>query len=222
MKTENSVEQEEILEITESAKIKIKELIDSRERQNLAVRVVVNGRLPGGGYQTEFKFVGLDDQQAGDSVQDTGMFKLLFDDLCANSIRGALVDFDESKYSAGFHIDYRQDNFLPPGVEQRRDWTHPLELNVQEIIDNQVNPGVASHDGWVLLLDVDVDEGIAYIEMGGGCQGCGASDITMKMGIEQLITHQVPDIKRVIDRTEHAEGKNPYYAPAGGGDSPFG
>lgn len=216
-----SLENQEILVMSVSAIGKIKELIDGRGRGELAVRVVVSGQLPGGAYQTEFKFITPEDQEEDDVVQDTGSFVLLYTNQDANSLQGARVDFDEQKYSAGFHIEYPiPKSAIPDHIEQKRDWIDPNAIAVQEILDKQVNPGVAVHGGWVLLLDVR--KNTAFIEMGGGCQGCGQADITMKQGIEFMITEKVPAINRVIDRTEHADGTNPYYTPAAAGESPFG
>ena len=84
---------------------------------------------------------------------------------------GATVDFDEQKYSTGFHIEY--ENPLESYLETRRkDWgDDPIANRVQMVVDQQINPGVAGHGGWVVLLDVK-DE-TAFIEMGGGCRGCG-------------------------------------------------
>ncbi|MGH7387102.1 MAG: NifU family protein, partial [Candidatus Methylomirabilales bacterium] len=98
-------------------------------------------------------------------------------------------------------------------------WTDPKAQAVQEAIDTQINPGVASHGGHVALLDVKDD--IAYIALGGGCQGCGMADVTLKQGIEVLLKEAVPEIRQVIDTTDHAAGKNPFYQPSKGGTSPF-
>ena len=49
----------------------------------------------------------------------------------------------------------------------------------------------------------------------GGCQGCGMADVTLKQGIEVMIKEAIPEIEEVIDVTDHANGRNPYYqAPA--------
>jgi Fe-S cluster biogenesis protein NfuA len=78
---------------------------------------------------------------------------------------------------------------------------------------------VGSHGGWVSLLDVRDD--VVYIQLGGGCQGCGMADVTLKQGIEVRIREVVPSIKDVVDSTDHAGGTNPYYRPAKGGASPY-
>ena len=90
---------------------------------------------------------------------------------------------------------------LPPDEVRRR---------VQQVLDDMINPGVASHGGFVELLDVQDDS--IFIRMGGGCQGCGAADMTLKQGVERLIRENVPQVREVLDQTDHASGRNPYYA----------
>jgi NFU1 iron-sulfur cluster scaffold homolog, mitochondrial len=93
--------------------------------------------------------------------------------------------------------------------------TMPVEIikqKVQEVLDRQINPSVASHGGFVDLINIENNN--VYIRMGGGCQGCGAADMTLKMGIERMIREAIPSIGAVLDVTDHAGGSNPYYAPS--------
>jgi Fe-S cluster biogenesis protein NfuA len=85
---------------------------------------------------------------------------------------------------------------------------------VQELIDSAINPAVAGHGGYIELLDVK--DSTVYLRMGGGCQGCGAADVTLKAGIERMIFEEVPEVTEVLDVTDHASGTNPYYAPSKG------
>ena len=78
-----------------------------------------------------------------------------------------------------------------------------------------MNPGVQTHGGHVTLLEVK--EGIAYVELGGGCQGCGMVDVTLKHGIERMLKEQIPEIESVYDTTDHASGQNPYFTQGKGG-----
>jgi len=87
-----------------------------------------------------------------------------------------------------------------------------VRMRVQQVLDEMINPGVASHGGFVELLDVQDDN--VFIRMGGGRQGSGAADITLKMGIERLIREQVPQVREILDTTDHHSGTNPYYAPS--------
>jgi Fe/S biogenesis protein NfuA len=90
-------------------------------------------------------------------------------------------------------------------------WDNPLEERVQILFDEYVNPGIAAHGGVVTLLGVEEDR--AYIEMGGGCAGCGMANVTLKQGIEVAVKEHVPEIVEVVDTTDHASGTNPYYQP---------
>jgi len=106
-------------------------------------------------------------------------------------------------------------NFLNPPPEIAEGDRLPPEhvrTRVQQVLDEMINPGVASHGGFVELLDVQDDN--IFIRMGGGCQGCGAADVTLKMGIERLIREQVPQVREILDTTDHGSGTNPYYAPS--------
>lgn len=86
-----------------------------------------------------------------------------------------------------------------------------IRVRVQDVIDSKINPGVASHGGNVQLLDVK--ENIVYLKLGGGCQGCGMVDVTLKQGIQKILKAAVPEIQDVVDTTDHKSGNNPYYQP---------
>jgi Fe-S cluster biogenesis protein NfuA len=93
---------------------------------------------------------------------------------------------------------------LPPESEIRK--------RIQQLLDTEINPAVGMHGGWVELIDVKKNS--VYIRMGGGCQGCGAADVTLKMGIEKSIRGLVPQVGEILDTTDHAAGRNPYYQPS--------
>lgn len=196
-----------MLTITDAAKKKVLALLEGEEQKDLALRVAIRGRGPGG-FRYELQFVGAGERGAEDTVVNAGGFDVLVDPDSAPNLKGATVDFLDGVTESGFKID--NPNPL---------WTDPKAQAVQEVIDTQINPGVASHGGHVALLDVKDD--IAYIALGGGCQGCGMADVTLKQGIEVLLKEAVPEIHQVIDTTDHAAGKNPFYQPSKGGTSPF-
>ena len=84
---------------------------------------------------------------------------------------------------------------------------------IQYLLAHKINPGVAAHAGFVELIDVKDNN--VYIRLGGGCQGCGAADFTLRQGIEAIIRKEVPEVLQVVDVTDHdAAGTNPYYRPA--------
>ena len=90
---------------------------------------------------------------------------------------------------------------------------------VDQLIRNDVNPSIASHGGVITLHSVK--DGKAYVTMGGGCQGCSMSSVTLKQGVESYIVAKVDEVNEIVDITNHSEGENPYYSDqlpqAGGG-----
>jgi Fe-S cluster biogenesis protein NfuA len=87
-----------------------------------------------------------------------------------------------------------------------------LRAQIQQVLDTDINPSVASHGGVIKLIDVKDNQ--VYIQMGGGCQGCGQADVTLKFGIENAIRAAVPGVGAILDVTDHASGRNPYYTPS--------
>lgn len=90
--------------------------------------------------------------------------------------------------------------------------TNDPKTKIQELIDYQINPAVAGHGGFIELLEFK--DGTVYLKMGGGCQGCGMANVTLKQGIERMLREEIPEILRVVDTTDHAGGTNPYYQPS--------
>ncbi|MFQ5798534.1 MAG: NifU family protein [Bacteroidota bacterium] len=86
-----------------------------------------------------------------------------------------------------------------------------IKEKVQQLFETQINPAVAQHGGYVEL--VDVKGNVVYLQLGGGCQGCGMADVTLKQGIEHAIRESVPEAGDILDVTDHAGGRNPYYSP---------
>ena len=87
-----------------------------------------------------------------------------------------------------------------------------LKWAIRDLLEREINPAVASHGGYVELIDVRKNN--VYLRLGGGCQGCGAADVTLKQGIEKAIRELAPLVGEILDTTDHAAGRNPYYAPA--------
>ena len=89
-----------------------------------------------------------------------------------------------------------------------------LKWAIGDLLEREINPAVAQHGGWVELIDVRRNN--VYLRLGGGCQGCGAADVTLKQGIEKAIRGLAPSVGEILDTTDHAAGRNPFYAPAKG------
>lgn len=80
---------------------------------------------------------------------------------------------------------------------------------VMQVLQYQINPSIASHGGSAELVGVEDD--VAYLRLGGGCQGCSMASVTLTQGIKVAITEAVPEISEVVDVTDHASGTNPYF-----------
>ncbi|MEC8022795.1 MAG: NifU family protein, partial [Myxococcota bacterium] len=84
-----------------------------------------------------------------------------------------------------------------------------LVEQLQHVIDTEVNPGVAAHDGHVTLEQVRGNA--VHVRMGGGCQGCSAAALTLKFGIFTSFRNAVPQLGAIYDETDHAAGLNPFH-----------
>ena len=187
-----------MLTITEKAQEMLGEFADSAdEGVELILRVEIVGRGPKG-FQYDLQFVGREDSKEDDIVLDIDGMSVLVAARSAQYLEGTTLDYKETLMGGGFSFD--NPNPL---------WVDELSKAVAEIIASEVNPVVASHGGHVDL--VGVDEGKAIIAFGGGCQGCGMVDVTLKQGVEVMIKDNVPGISEVIDATDHAAGTNPFY-----------
>ncbi len=87
-----------------------------------------------------------------------------------------------------------------------------LYNRVAQLFEEQVNPMVARHGGRVDLIDVQ--DAVVMLRLGGGCQGCGMADVTLRQGIEAMLQQAVPEVKGIVDITDHGAGANPYFAAA--------
>ena len=191
-----------MLTFTETAMAKVKEAMAAEGKEGVALRVTIDGRGPSG-TQYGLAVIGPDEVQEEDQVVDLGTFKVHMDPKTAPRLENASVDFVENLDEAGFKVE---------NADEAVQWDDPKAQKVQQLLDDKINPGVASHGGWVELLDIKGDT--VYLRLGGGCQGCGMVDVTLKQGIEVIIKEELPDITRVIDQTDHAGGNNPYYQPS--------
>jgi len=84
---------------------------------------------------------------------------------------------------------------------------------------SQINPSIAIHGRHVTLLDVQ--DNVAYVNLGGGCQGCGLAIVTLRQGVEKMIMEVVPSIEGLVDTTDHTLSVNPYFQRQASGESPL-
>lgn len=189
--------------VTEAARKKVLAILESEGRKGQGLRITA---VPGGFAPPQYSLNFVEGEgDPGDVIHEANGLRIFMDPESAAFVEGGSLDYLETLTGAGFKVDSPK-AAAPPSP------TGPQAEKVQDIIENVINPGVAQHGGWVSL--VDVRDNIVYLRLGGGCQGCGMVDVTLKQGIEVLIKEKMPEITAVYDTTDHAGGKNPYYQPA--------
>jgi Fe/S biogenesis protein NfuA len=128
-------------------------------------------------------------------------------------VRGATIDWLDDPFGGG---GLRVDNPNTPSPTMRvpapGDLSGDVAQRVIQVLDLQVNPSIAAHGGHAEL--VAVEDGTAYLRLGGGCQGCAMATVTLSQGIEAAIMEAVPEITSVVDVTDHQSGTNPYFESA--------
>ncbi|MCH2357917.1 MAG: iron-sulfur cluster assembly accessory protein [Candidatus Poseidoniales archaeon] len=187
-----------MLSITENARSKLDEFAEQAEETELAVKVAITGRGPKG-FQYDLQLVPPSEAAEGDVVTEVDGLTVIIAEKSAAYLDGATLDFVETLMGPG-GFQFENPNPL---------WLDPLAQRVADVLDEEVNPAVASHGGNVTLIDVV--EGEAIVEFGGGCQGCSAVDVTLKHGVETMLMEKIPEIVAVVDITDHAAGTNPFY-----------
>jgi Fe/S biogenesis protein NfuA len=166
------------------------------------VRIVMHGSP----FAPQYDFALVDESPTtGDRVVDFQGFKVLLDETSAARMEGATVDWVDGDQGAGFSVANPNARKLGEGAA-----TGELADRVRHILDTRVNPAVAAHGGNISLVDVDGSD--IYLELGGGCQGCGMARVTLRQGVERMLREEIPDLGQVLDVTDHAAGANPYYA----------
>jgi len=201
MKMEKSV-----LTITDEATQKIRSIL---EGQGDGVRTIRVSAPAPGKYAMNLEPEGK--PQLEDSVLPYEGFEVFVDSNSLKYVEGASLTWVDTYGGGGFQ-------FSAPVVQKPARKEAPegpegeIWRQIQEILENKINPQVASHGGYIDLIEYK--DGVAYVEMGGGCQGCAMSKMTLKQGVEQALKMEIPEVQEVLDVTDHAEGRNPYYSGA--------
>ena len=188
---------EAIIRVSEAAASEIQRLLEAKGLDDSAIRIEVRD-LAARTYS--LRFVPRAERSDDDVLLESRGVALLLDSTSASRVAGASLDFIEELNSSGFRLE-----------NPNRPALTGLAADVQEAIDRHVNPMVAQHGGQVLLIDVE--DGRVRLEFGGGCQGCGMVDVTLKQGVETMLKEAVPEITEIVDATDHGAGDNPYYRP---------
>jgi Fe-S cluster biogenesis protein NfuA len=98
---------------------------------------------------------------------------------------------------------------IDPEIAQKTPSEEEIKSRIEKLFEEQINPAIASHGGFVELAYVEGTT--VYLRLGGGCQGCASANATLRQGIEQAIRQEIPEVTGVVDVTDHAAGMNPYY-----------
>ena len=192
-----------MLTISEAAQAKIVELITNSDNAVKGLRIGAEAVSP---LKVDYRmaFLGEEQEAADDTVVTFDGFDVYVGADSVEYVTEASVDYVDGLMGSGFKI--------VSGRSLGGELSGPVAEKVQQVIDQRINPAVASHGGFVSLIDVK--DNVVYVELGGGCQGCGMADVTLKQGIEVAIKEAVPEITEILDVTEHADGNNPYYQPS--------
>jgi len=190
-----------VIHFTGAALKKLREVVASQDRPVAGLRLEIVGRM-GGEFQHVLSLAPVGAERPGDVVVETDGLRLLLDSRTAPYVNGIEIHY-EFQGSDVSGLRYTTTNPL---------WLDEREIQIQDIFDNHINPAIESHGGWVTLLGVEGTT--AFVELGGGCQGCGLADVTLKQGIEATILREVEGIERVVDQTDHDAGQNPYHKPS--------
>ena len=192
-----------MITVTDAAREEIVKLMEKQEQPVKGVRIKAEALSP---LQANFRlrFVTEDQEEPTDIITEYDGFNIYVAPDSQSYVEEVSVDFVESLAGRGFKIE--NPNKVPAHLKGT------VAEKVQAIIDEKINPQIASHGGHLSLLDVK--ESTAYVQFGGGCQGCGMADVTLKQGVEVLIKETCPEIEEILDVTDHADGKNPYFQGA--------
>ena len=170
-------------------------------------------------YDMALEQVGAAGHTSQDTIVDAGGFSVVVDAASLPEVNGATVDFVDDPLRPGFRVDPPQPEVPSGAIGAGLDRNNPLAAQVRFILDQHINPGIASHGGHAELVGIQDD--VVYLALGGGCQGCAMASVTLKQGIEQVIRQMLPQVRAVVDATDHARGTNPFYTSAKGAESPF-
>ena len=192
-----------MVSITDSAQEYLAELLKKQDVEGIAVRIfILDAGTPRA--ETCISFCRPGEEKADDEVKQYEAFKAFMDQHSIPFLEDAVVDFQ--KDSMGGQLTIKAPNSRMPKLSE----DSPLEDRVNYVLFNEVNPGLAAHGGHVTLEEI-FEKSIAVLRFGGGCQGCGMVDVTLKDGVEKSLLSQIPQLTEVRDVTDHSVKENAYY-----------
>jgi len=206
-----------VLTITPEARATVLEVLaNEAESDTLALWLEVSGEAAGA-YAYDMYFQAIADAGDGDVVQPDGELPVVIPSSSVGRLQGASLDFVTDPSGEGGLVVVNPNTPPAPTLAglasvPEVDLSDPFAARVVSVLEEQVNPSIASHGGRADL--VAVEERSVYLRLSGGCQGCGMAKATLSQGIEVILREAIPEIADVVDVTDHADGTNPYYQPA--------
>ncbi|WP_373092219.1 Fe-S biogenesis protein NfuA [Zhongshania sp.] len=190
------------LTITESAQNYLAELL-AKQDDVIGVRVFIT--QPGTPKaETCIAYCRDGDLNDADIIRDYPKFKAYFDGRSVPFLDDGFIDYSSDRM--GGQLTIKAPNARLPRVSE----DSPLEDQINYVLYNEVNPSLAAHGGEVSLLEITEDK-LAVLKFGGGCQGCGMVDVTLKEGVEKTLLEKVPGLSGVKDSTDHTNTDNAYF-----------
>lgn len=189
--------------ITESAQDYLAELLKKQDSEGIGIRVfILDPGTPKA--ETCISFCRPGEEKEDDERKDYTHFHAWIEKRSIPFLEEAVVDY--AKDSMGGQLTIKAPNSRLPKIRD----DSPIEDRINYILYNEINPSLASHGGAVSLEDL-IDDSIAILKFGGGCQGCGMVDVTLKDGVEKTLLEKVPGLTAVRDVTDHTNRDNAYF-----------
>lgn len=187
--------------ITESAQKYLADLLAKQETEGIGIRMFVSD--PGTPKaETCIAYCRPGEEEDDDTIMEMDGFKAYFGQRSLPFLEDAKVDYADDKF--GGQLTIRAPNSRMPNVND----DSPIEDKINYVLYNDVNPGLAAHGGMISLESVE--NGIAILRFGGGCQGCGQADVTLKEGVEKTMLEKIPELKGIRDVTDHSDRSQAY------------
>lgn len=206
-----------VIAVTDDAHAQIKAILaDQPNADELALWLEIAGES-GGEYQYDMYLQELDEASDDDTVSSFDGLRVVVPAGSVDRLSGATLDLEGDVGEGTLVLSNpnsppQPGTAIPSDLPETADLDDPLTRRVFDILQETINPAIASHGGYAELVAVEAET--AFLRLGGGCQGCGLATVTLSQGIEVAITEHIPEIERVVDVTDHAAGTNPYYEPA--------
>ena len=193
----------EIINITKSAEVYLAKLIQDKNETDLSIRIFISD--PGTPKaETCLAYCKPEEAMPDDMILNLDLINVNIEKRSIPFLKDCEVNFDNDTF--GGQLTIKAPNARLPNISP----DSPVEVRINYVIYNEINPMLESHGGEVSLVEFN-DENIAVLQFGGGCQGCGMVDVTLKDGIEKTLIDQIPEVKAVKDLTDHSINDNAYY-----------